>query len=81
MKNRFGFVQGYNLQLSVSDDHVILAAETFANTVDVGLFEPTLTATVREYEGACGVEPEIRVVLADAGYHSTQNLECPGPDR
>lgn len=81
MKNRFGFVQGYNLQLSVSDDHVILAAETFADAVDVGLFEPMLKATAREYEAACGVEPEIGLALADAGYHSTQNLECPGPDR
>lgn len=81
MKTQFGFVQGYNLQFSVSDDHVILAAETFANAIDVRLFEPMLTATVREYEAACGIEPDIGLALADAGYHSTENLECPGPDR
>lgn len=81
MKTRQGFVQGYNTQFAVSDDHVIMAAEVFADPVDFRLFQPMLAAVGREYEAVCGRPAKIGVALADAGYHTVDNLECSGPPR
>lgn len=81
MKARTGFVQGYNTQFAVSDDHVIVAAEVFTDAVDVHLFEPMLRATDRELKAATGGQGSVGVVLADAGYHSKENLAVDGPDR
>lgn len=81
MKTRQGFIQGYNTQFAVSEDHVILAAEVSVDSIDFRLFQPMVAAVNREYESACGQPPEIGMTLADAGYHSVENLECQGPPR
>ncbi len=46
MKTRTGWVQGYNAQLAVTDDHLILAAAITQDTVDVGQAEPMTTAAL-----------------------------------
>ena len=46
MKTRTGWVKGYNAQLAVTDDHLILAAAITQDTVDVGQAEPMTTAAL-----------------------------------
>jgi transposase len=75
-----GYLQGYNGQLAVSDDHLIVATGISTNTNDMLLFPGMLDQTVANVtahlDGA-----EIGVVLADAGYCTHEALTCPGPDR
>jgi transposase len=83
-----GWIQGYNTQLAVSDDHLILGCKVTTATVDVNQFEPMLTEAAQgavaldrgRARAGKAVEP-IGLVLADAGYFSTHNLTVPGPDR
>ena len=83
-----GWIQGYNTQLVVSDDHLIIGCKVTTATVDVGQFEPMLaeaakgaTALDRGRARAGAPAEPIGLVLADAGYFSTHNLTVPGPDR
>jgi transposase len=85
MRTRTGFVQGYNTQLAVTDDHLI-AAVTVTNTVtDIDLLHPMIDQVLdrlrrlREVTGRRGIR--VGTVLADAGYASEANLAAPGPDR
>lgn len=90
MKTRQGWVQGYNAQLAVSEDHLILAAALTQDTTDTAWFEPMMTAavaaarTIAQARGDGGADPvpeRIGVLLADAGYLSNDNLTSDGPDR
>jgi transposase len=91
MPTRNGWVQGYNAQLVVSDDHLILATGLTQDTGDVSSFEPMMNAAV---EAAGAVQKQhptsvgdhqrptaIGTLLADAGYLSWHNLTLDGPDR
>ena len=80
-----GWIQGFNAQLAVTDDQLILAADVVNTPADVGQYLPMVTAAseaARLVEAARN-EPAVGVgtVVADAGYHSTANLTTPGPDR
>ncbi len=83
MPTRQGWVQGYNAQLAVSDDHLILAAHLSQSPVDTPLFPTMLTATVNASNliTSAGADASIGIVLADAGYFSEANLTTAGPDR
>jgi transposase len=84
MKTRTGWIQGYNGQLVVSADYLILAAELCNDPNDVGHYQPMITATqntITEINTATGAALGIGCVLADAGYASTDNLTAHGPDR
>jgi len=86
-----GFIQGYNAQNVVSEDGLVIATELTDDTTDMAWYEPM----VRQAEQAAALieahrpaRPEgtgepggIGQVLADAGYCSQANLDCPGPDR
>ncbi|MDQ1630655.1 MAG: hypothetical protein QOG60_679 [Frankiaceae bacterium] len=82
LPTRNGWVQGFNCQLGVTADQIIVVASATQQSVDTTSFEPVLqqamtaTATLPE-------RPENRIgtVLADAGYFSEHNLTCDGPDR
>ena len=89
-----GSVQAYNVQLAVSDDHVIIACQAHQSASDQGSFEPMLTAAVHAAQAlhghdrhtdrdrdAAGGPAGIGVVLADAGYLSEHNLTVDGPPR
>jgi transposase len=75
-----GYLQGYNAQLAVSDDHLILATGISTDTNDMllfpGMVDQTVANVAAHLDGA-----EIGVVLADAGYCTHEALTCPGPDR
>jgi transposase len=83
-----GWIQGYNTQLAVSDDQIVLGVKVTNATVDVDQFEPMLAAAAGGAEALNrgrarrGQTAEtIGQVLADAGYFSEHNLTVPGPDR
>ena len=86
MKTRNGWVQGYNAQLAVSDDHLILAVALTQDTTDPSSFGPMMTAAVAAADRIQSCQPGptrtgIGIVLADAGYFSEENLTLAGPDR
>jgi transposase len=69
-----GFVQGYNAQAAVNDQHVVIAAEICVVNPDFGNLEPVLLAAETELAGA-GVTDTPEVVLADAGYWHTEQMQ------
>lgn len=91
MNTRTGWIQGYNAQLAVTADHLILALMLTQAPTDIGCLQPmmvaaqqaakTLTDHRPEPESEPAPDEEIGLVLADAGYCSEDNLTTPGPDR
>ncbi len=72
VKSPRGWVQGYNAQAVVNENHIVLAAEVTSDSPDFGHLEPMITATERQLE-AIGVTETPQVTLADAGYwHQVQ---------
>jgi transposase len=84
-----GWLQGYNCQAATSSDGVILATSVGNNPNDATAFSTILDKTAaaaalidtHRPDGAGTAAGAIGVVLADAGYLSTENLTLPGPDR
>lgn len=74
VKTRKGFIQGYNAQAAASGEQIILAAEIIGNGVDYGLLEPVAEAAVSEL-AAAGIDGQIEVLLADAGYWASEQIE------
>jgi transposase len=80
-----GFVLGYNAQLAVSGDHLILAYGLVQDPNDVHQLVPMFTqldakvAMLRE--ATANPDLAIGTASADAGYDSDANLTAPGPDR
>ena len=82
-----GWVQGFNCQAVTSSDGLIIATGVGNNPVDA----PTLPAMMAKAVAAADVidahrpapaeRAGIGLLLADAGYLSTENLTCAGPDR
>ncbi len=85
MPTRRGFLQGYNAQVAVTSDQIIVAVQVGQSTTDQGCFTPMLRATEQAAAALHAVtgsaEHVIGIVLADAGYNSDANLAAPGPDR
>jgi transposase len=93
MPTRGGWVQGYNAQLLVCDDHIILATRLVQQTGDVEQFQPMMTTAVQVADRLAAHRPApdphsdpqrqtgIGLLLADAGYLSEDNLTAAGPDR
>jgi len=75
---RQGYLQGYNGQLAVSQDQIILAAELTLAENDVGQLHPMIAATEESLHKA-GAPAPIGAVVADAGYLSDQNLADADP--
>jgi transposase len=69
-----GFVQGYNAQAAVNEQHVVIAAEICVHNPDFGNLEPVLLAAETELANA-GVTDTPEVVLADAGYWHTEQMQ------
>ena len=69
-----GFVQGYNAQAAVNEQHVVVAAEICVVNPDFGNLEPVLLAAEAELTNA-RVSDTPEVVLADAGYWHTEQMQ------
>lgn len=85
MPTRKGFVQGYNTQVAVTADQVIVAVQVGQSTTDQAWFVPMMHAAqdaAAWLHAHTGRDDQlIGTVLADAGYASDANLAAPGPQR
>ena len=85
MPTRRGFLQGYNVQLAVSADQVIVAVDVVQDTNDQQQLVPMMSAAVVAADRLHLLTGDdvhrVGVVLADAGYGSDANLAAPGPPR
>jgi transposase len=80
-----GFIQGYNPQNVTSEDGLVLATRLTGSPADTRFYEPMVAeagaaAAAMAAAGGPG-DGKIGQVLADAGYLSLDNLNCPGPGR
>ena len=80
MTTKDGWVQGYNAQVIVNPNQIVLACEVSQDASDVQLYEP-MNDKLTQSLTAAGITAEIELELADAGYCSEHNLTAPGPDR
>ena len=74
VKTLRGWVQGYNAQAVCTEDQIVIAAELTTSSADFGQLEPMVRATEREL-AAAGVTNIPEVVLADAGFWHTEQIE------
>lgn len=74
MKDARGFVQGYNAQVTVNEEQIVLAAEVNASSPDFGHLEPMIKATKRELQ-AIGATETPGVAVADSGYWNEQQID------
>lgn len=85
MPTRKGYLQGYNAQVAVTADQIIVAVDLGQSTNDQASFVPMMQAVQHAAEflyAASGKrEHAMGTVLADAGYASDANLAASGPDR
>ena len=73
LKARNRFLQGYNAQAAVSEDHIIVAAEVTNAANDSTMFETMIDATGANLEAA-GCGESVGTYVADAGYWSVPNV-------
>jgi hypothetical protein len=85
MPTRRGFLQGYNAQLAVTSDQIIVAVDVAQSPSDIASFLPMMRASqaAADMLHADTGRPEhiIGTVLADAGYASEANLAASAPAR
>jgi transposase len=84
MPTRKGWLQGYNVQVGVTGDQLIVATRVSQHTNDREEFIPMMAAvqqTAELFQAAGRDDAVVGVLLADAGYASDTNLAAPGPDR
>jgi transposase len=84
MPTRKGWVQGYNVQVGVTADQLIVATQVSQHTNDSEDFIPMMAAVQEAaglFQAAGRDEAVVGVLLADAGYATDTNLTAPGPDR
>jgi transposase len=85
MPTRRGFLQGFNAQVAVTADQLIVAVQVGQSTNDQAAFVPMMRAAEqtarRLHHHTRSPQHLIGIVLADAGYASDANLAAPGPDR
>ena len=85
MPTRKGFLQGYNAQVAVTGDQIIVAVQVGQSTNDQASFLPMMRAAqdaaTRIHAATGNTDHVIGTVLADAGYNSDANLTAAGPDR
>ena len=72
MKDRRGYLQGYNAQVAVDEHGVVLAAQVSADAGDVGQLVPMLKELTANL-AASGAGAEVGTALFDAGYWSERN--------
>jgi transposase len=81
MKDRKGYLQGYNGQAIVNRHQLVLACAVTQDANDIEQYEPMLEELRHNLKSAGIAEEEIELMLADAGYCSEANLTAEGPER
>lgn len=74
VKTPRGFIQGYNGQAVATADQIIIAADVLIGGTDQGQLEPMIRAALAELEAA-GIEEQIDIALADAGYWKGEQIQ------
>ncbi|MGH2772899.1 MAG: IS1182 family transposase [Actinomycetota bacterium] len=74
LKSPHWFIQGYNAQAVVSEDQIVIAADVTNQATDTAQLHPMLTQAKEDLKTA-GSDRKIKVLLADAGYYSEDNLK------
>jgi transposase len=72
LRARNRFLQGYNAQAAVSEDHIVVAAELTNAANDSTQLVPMVDATHNNLTEVKG--PDVETYVADAGYWSAENL-------
>jgi transposase len=80
MRNQKGYVSGYNGQLVVTGQQVIVGAMLSQHPVDRTLLHPLLDQC-RDQLAAAGIRPKLRTVLADSGYVTEENFARADQDK
>jgi hypothetical protein len=80
VKTPTGFIQGYNAQAAINDNQIVIAATVTQDGTDHHQLVPMMAA-VAANATAAGIDAEVGMVLADAGYWSAANAVVPGPPR
>lgn len=70
VRRRGGYCLGYNAEIAVSDDHLIVAQRVHQSNVDNASLEVMTAAVERE----CGERPQ--AVVADCGYYAMGQIEA-----
>lgn len=73
MKTRRGWVQGYNAQIVVTPEQIILAAEVTTDANDVHQLTTMLDHAQANVEAVIGEDALLGAAVADAGYWSEAN--------
>jgi len=73
MKAKVGFVQGYNAQIAVTADQIILGALVTQTATDHHLL-PEVLAVIKQCLADAGITEELDTVLADAGYANEETF-------
>ena len=73
MRNQKGYMAGYNGQLVVTAQQVIVGVMLSQHPVDRTLLHPLL-GQCRDQLASAGVRPKLRTVLADSGYTSEETF-------
>jgi len=88
LPTRNGWVQGYNAQLAVTEDQLIVAAMLTRDPNDGVHFQAMMAAAQQAAQLVAGSrtvpagsDDAIGVVVADAGYYTHANATAAGPDR
>jgi Transposase DDE domain len=79
MRNQKGYLAGYNGQLVVTADQVIVGAMLSQHPAGRTLLHPLLD-TCRQQLAQAGIRPKLRTVLADSGYASEETFARAGAD-
>ena len=74
------WVQAYNAQAAVNKDGIIVGSFVCNDVGDVNQFV-RMTSLITDNLTESGVIEEVGIVIADAGYHSQDNLDARGPGR
>ena len=77
LKTQGGYVQGYNAQAVATTDQFVVAAEVTNQANDAPAYAPMVTAARKNLRTA-GEKRQVRRVVADAGYWSTDNVNLKG---
>ena len=74
VKTPRGWVQGYNAQAVCTEQQIVIAAEVTVSSPDFGHLQPMVSATENEL-ARVGISTPPEVVLADAGYWHSEQME------
>nr|WP_308287745.1 transposase [Cryobacterium sp. 1639] len=85
MQTRAGFIVGYNAQITVAEDQLILAVDATDHPNDLGQMIPQmqrLKSTIEYCRSQSErTDLEVGMVVVDNGYLSAENVDAPGFDR